>query len=76
MKTTVSIAIALTIVGASVTLFAHQTTTDEQIDVTVIGKDNVPVKSLTVADVTVAEDGVLREVVRVEPDTRRYLINA
>ncbi len=70
LKTTANVAVLLAIVGATATLVARQGTVDEQIDITVIGKNNVPVKDLTVADVTVAEDNVVREVVRVAPDDR------
>ncbi len=62
--------VVITLAIAAVVVTTGQAGDEAQVDISVIGKDNVAVTNLTVADVTVTEDGVRREVVRVEADTR------
>ncbi|HKW02542.1 MAG TPA: VWA domain-containing protein [Vicinamibacterales bacterium] len=52
---------------AATALTAQRETREKRILVTVTGKDDAPVKDLAVTDFKVREDGVSREVLRVQP---------
>jgi VWFA-related protein len=66
-----SAALALAVIGgiAIASPFAQRETRERHVLVNVTGKDDAPVADLTAAEFKIREDGVAREVLRVQPAT-------
>jgi len=61
------VAVVALSLGAAAALFAQREAREKHILVTVVGKDDAPVKDITATEFKVREDGVSREVLRVAP---------